>query len=157
MTQTDYTESIFTESLTLLTPYQVWSEFFPFLPPWPTIINTQHDLNWFIIVVYDPHSQPWLPLSSMAEILVLPRLRVFSFTVVQGLEPVFKFETKSLDNETTTPSPPSPSHFLILWFIIFRLLSFALCLWSGIGNCWLDWLRILFVLLFSSLFRFHAC
>ena len=30
-------------------------------------------------------------------------LRVFLFTVVQGLEPVFKFETNSLDNETTTP------------------------------------------------------
>ena len=63
MTQTDYTESIVTESLTLLTPYQVRTEFF----------------------------------------LFLPRLRVFSFTVVQGLEPVFKFETKNLDNETTPP------------------------------------------------------
>ena len=112
MTQTDYTESIVTESLTLLTPYQVWTEFF----------------------------------------LFLPRLRVFSFTVVQGLEPVFKFETKSLDNETTTPSPPSPSHFLILWFIIFRLLSFVLCLGNGIGNCLLDWIRLLFFLpLFFSL------
>ena len=42
------------------------------------------------------------------------RLMVSLFTVVQGPEPLFKFETKSLDNETTTPSPPSPSHFLIL-------------------------------------------
>ena len=36
LTKTDYTESIVTESLTLSTPYhQVWSEFFPLLPPWP--------------------------------------------------------------------------------------------------------------------------
>ena len=86
------------------------------------------------------------------------RLLVSSFTVVQGLEPLFKFETKSLDNDLMRQlhlpvSPPSSSPFLILWFIIFRLLSFALCLGSGIGNCWLDWLR----LLFCPSFLHHHC
>ena len=60
----------------------------------------------------------------MAEISVLPRLMVSSFTVVQGPETLFKFETKSLDNETTPP-PCVSSFFLSLpYSMIYHFLGF---------------------------------
>jgi len=56
------------------------------------------------------------------------RLMVSSFTVVQGPEPLFKFETKSLDNETTPP-PCVSSFFLSLpYSMIYHFLGFFLFL-----------------------------